>query len=55
MVCPVDGIFSEVCLAETAANRRHNLPQSRGFDEHICYLVSSRVRKVLSVAGITAY
>ena len=41
VVCPV-GVFSEVSLAETAANRAHNLQLSPGLKEHVCYPASIR-------------
>ena len=46
IVRPV-GVFCEVCLAEAATNRTHNLPLSRVLGEHVCYLLAAeRTRSI---------
>ena len=47
-------MLSEVCLAVATSNKRHNMPQIPGLSEHVCYLVSSREKQVLSILEVTA-
>ena len=54
IVCPV-GVSSEVFLEEAVANRIHNLPQSPGLNEHVCYSARSREKQVLPVEVIAAF
>ena len=53
IVYPV-GVFNEVFLAETAANRTHNLQLSPGLSIHVCYSASSLEEDVLLISVVTA-
>ena len=45
-------MFSEICLAEATANRRHKLPLSPGLGKHVYYLANSWEKQVLSISMV---
>ena len=47
-------MFSEVCLTEATANKRHNLSLSLGLGERVRYLVGIRETQVLLISVVTA-